>query len=238
MIVFDRLLEIQGHDGVVDRLRHRRETLSERPSLAQAQARVAALDVELDAARLQRDEAARRERQLEEQIALLTGRVKEVEGRLYSGSVSSPRELQALQADADQLRRQRRDHEDRELEVMEAREDLDRRVAVLEERRQELEGEASRLGGVIADAERTIDAEIAAASEERRMLAEGLEATLLSLYEATRVANRGVGAARLEGGKCQGCHLALAATEVDRIRQLPRDILARCEHCGTILVRG
>jgi predicted nucleic acid-binding Zn-ribbon protein len=36
---------------------------------------------------------------------------------------------------------------------------------------------------------------------------------------------------------CQACHLALPATEVDRIRHLPADALVRCEHCGAILVR-
>ena len=43
----------------------------------------------------------------------------EVERSMYSGEVSSPRELQALQADVEQLRRHRRGLEDRELEVME-----------------------------------------------------------------------------------------------------------------------
>ena len=44
---------------------------------------------------------------------------------MYSGSVSSPRELQAMQADVDQLRRLERNLETRELELMEAREPLD-----------------------------------------------------------------------------------------------------------------
>lgn len=235
---FEQLLVIQRHDGAVDRLRHRRGTLAERASLVEAEALADRLEANLAGARQPRDEAAHRERQLEEQVGLLTARVKEVEGLLYSGSVSSPRELQALQADADQLKRQRRDLEDRELEVMERREELDRTVAGLEERRRGLAEEVIRLTEVIADAERAIDSEIAAETESRRSIAEGLEGTLLGLYEATRVANRGVGAARLEAGKCQGCHLALSATEVDRIRRLAADILARCEHCGAVLVRG
>jgi len=59
----------------------------------------------------------------------------------------------------------------------------------------------------------------------------------LRLYEQIRAGNRGVGAARLVGMNCQACHLALPATEVDRIRHLPAEALARCEHCGAILVR-
>jgi predicted nucleic acid-binding Zn-ribbon protein len=46
-----------------------------------------------------------------------------------------------------------------------------------------------------------------------------------------------MGAARLIGGNCQACHLSLPATEVDRIRHMAPDAIARCEHCGAILVR-
>jgi len=65
----------------------------------------------------------------------------------------------------------------------------------------------------------------------------GIPANVLSLYEQVRRSNRGMGAARLVGGNCQACHLALPATEVDRIRHMAPDAIARCEHCGAILVR-
>ena len=38
-------------------------------------------------------------------------------------------------------------------------------------------------------------------------------------------------------GRCGGCHLALPATEVDRVRKEPADALIRCEQCDRILVR-
>ena len=89
----------------------------------------------------------------------------------------------------------------------------------------------------IADQEREIDAELAAEEAARAALAPGIPDSTLRLYEQIRVGNRGVGAARLVGMNCQACHLALPATEVDRIRRLPPEALARCEHCGAILVR-
>ena len=68
--------------------------------------------------------------------------------KLYSGTVSSPRELQAMQADIDMLRRQRCDLEDRELEVMEARESLDGEIADARGRtRAQLQQDATRLAG-------------------------------------------------------------------------------------------
>jgi hypothetical protein len=39
------------------------------------------------------------------------------------------------------------------------------------------------------------------------------------------------------GSACQGCHLALPAVEVDRIRKLSVDEAVHCEECGRLLVR-
>ena len=47
----------------------------------------------------------------------------------------------------------------------------------------------------------------------------------------------GVGAARLVGPSCTGCHLTLPAQELDRIRREPPDALVFCDQCGRILVR-
>jgi predicted nucleic acid-binding Zn-ribbon protein len=94
-----------------------------------------------------------------------------------------------------------------------------------------------RLAAAIVAQEREIDAELAVEQTARAALVPNIPEGTLRLYEQIRSGNRGVGAARLVGMNCQACHLALPATEVDRIRHLPPEALARCEHCGAILVR-
>ena len=69
-----------------------------------------------------------KERRLDDESRGLGDRADEANAKLYSGTVNSPRELQAMQADVDMLLRQRSDLEDEELEVMEAREMLDARA--------------------------------------------------------------------------------------------------------------
>ena len=64
---------------------------------------------------------------------------------MYSGEISSPRELQAMQADVEQLRRHQRGVENRELELMEAREPLDATLAELDGQRAVLGGELERI---------------------------------------------------------------------------------------------
>jgi predicted nucleic acid-binding Zn-ribbon protein len=237
MAALEDLLTLQTHDTAADRLRHRRATLPERAAVAEQTAAQLDLEAQLAEATGRRDEVAREERRLDDQIRALEAKAKAEEDRMYSGTISSPRELQAMQSDVDQLRRHARQLEDEELEVMERREGVDAEVARLEAARAEIQAEIDRLSAVIAEEEAAIDAELAVEIAARQALVPGIPESMLGLYEQVRVANRGIGAARLVGSTCQACHLALPATELDRIRHLPPEDLARCDHCGAILVR-
>jgi len=234
---FDDLLALQNHDSAVDRLRHRRAHLPER---ADIESRKAAYD-DLERRRVEvterRDAELREERRLDDEVSNLEAKAKAEDSRMYSGTVSSPRELQAMQADIDQLRRQAAEREDEELEVMVRREALDAEIAELEAAQASLVAEMQTLMAAVEKQESEIDAELAVEEQGRAALAPTIGEATMRLYEQIRAGKRGVGAARLVGMNCQACHLALPATEVDRIRHLPPDELARCEHCGAILVR-
>ena len=238
MSTFDDLLIVQDHDSALDRLRHRRETLPERDALAGREEEIEVIRAELEQLRARRDEAVREEKRLDDTVSAVEERRAEIERSLYSGSTSSPRELQAMQAEIEQFKRQRRSYEDQELDVMERRELLDTDVKALEVRLDATAAHADELRRALAAAEAEIDAEVQQEQATRSALADRLPPDIVSLYQQVRAKQRGVGAARLLGGTCQGCHLSLPAVEVDRIKHLPPDALVRCEQCGCILVRS
>jgi predicted nucleic acid-binding Zn-ribbon protein len=185
-----------------------------------------------------RDEVARRQRRLEDELTATEGRIADVDRRLYSGAVTIPRELQALQADREALQRRRGALEDDVLEAMTERDPLEEEVARLEEERARLDAEGARLRAAAAEAQAAIDAELAETEARREAAATALPADLASLYERLRARHGGVGAAPLVGNRCGGCHLTLPATEIDRIRHEPPDTLITCDQCGRILVRS
>jgi predicted nucleic acid-binding Zn-ribbon protein len=234
---FDDLLSLQTHDSAADRLRHRKATLPERAELAARQAAHSELEARRAEVAGRRDAELREERRLDDEVRNLEAKAKAVDTKMYSGTVSSPKELQAMQADVEQLQRQAREREDEELEVLMRREALDAEIAELEAAQAAIVAEMEALQTAIDGQEREIDAELSVEEAARAELAPNIPESTLRLYEQIRTGNRGVGAARLVGMNCQACHLALPATEVDRIRHLPADALVRCEHCGAILVR-
>src|SRR5690606_28963346 len=96
---WESLLAVQEHDTRADQLSHKRETLPERARLAAVADEVAAIDEQLGAVESRRGELNRSQQRLEDEVASLAERAGQAEKQLYSGSVTNPRELQALQDD-------------------------------------------------------------------------------------------------------------------------------------------
>jgi len=232
----DPLLVLQEHDSALDRLRHRRETLAEREALAAAEWNAAAVAGRRAAARARRDELLREEQRLDDEAQALQAKASDVERKMYSGEISSPRELQAMQADVEQLRRLQRGLENRELELMEEREPLDVTVAELDGESAALADDLDRLRRALVAAEAEIDADEARERAARAETAALIAPALVAEYDRCRTQARGVGVARLIGSTCQGCHLSIPSTEVERIRKAPEGTIAHCDNCGCILV--
>jgi uncharacterized protein len=232
----DDLLALQERDAALDRLRHRHQTLPERDGLVRGEADAAALDARAATVRAERDTVAREEQRLDDEARSLAEKATEVEARMYSGEVSSPRELQAMQSDVESLRKHQRTIENRELELMETREPLDATVTELDGQLDVLAGEIDRIRRALTESEAEIAAEAKVEREARDALAAGIDPALVKEYERCRSQAQGVGVARLVGNTCQGCHLTIPATEVERIKKSAGNPLAFCDNCGAILV--
>ena len=234
---WESLLTVQEHDTRADQLAHRAETLPARAELAAVTERIAAVDRDLAAVESRRGELSRSQQRLEDEIASLSERATQAEKQLYSGSVTGPRELQALQDDVASIRRRIGQIEDDELEIMELTEPVDAQRAELTAERDRLDGDAMRITAALAESEAEIETELASVRAQRAEAAAGVPADLWPEYDRLRAHLGGVAIARLAGSTCQGCHLALPAVEIDRIRKLATDETVHCEECGRLLVR-
>jgi predicted nucleic acid-binding Zn-ribbon protein len=237
MGVFDDLLRLQGYDTTADQLRHRREVLPERAALID----LAKASTELEAAaatvQAQRDELARAQRRLEDEVTGIEEKVAHEDRTLYSGSVTSPKELQAIQDEIASLGRRQSALEDQVIELMEQAEPLDGQLVEAEATRGRLEAETAEAVASLAAGEAAIDDELASVAAARAEVAPSIPDDLLAHYETLRTQLGGVAVARLEGDVCGGCRLILPAVELDTIRHQPPDARVHCEECGRLLVR-
>lgn len=230
------LLDLQALDTSIDQNRHRRATLAERSALEDLERRRQQTRDALDEAAAARDEVAGRQEVLESELAGAERRSGEVSRRLYSGEVSASRELQAMSEELESLKARVSAIEDQILEVLEEREPLDALVGGYESALATLDAERDSAAAALATAEAAVDADIAGLEAQRQEVAARVAPSLRPEYERLRSRLGGVAVARLVGNRCDGCHLTLPATELDRIRHLPPGELVTCDQCGRILV--
>ena len=233
---YDTLLQVQEHDTVLDQLRHRIEAMPERAELADVRARQSALVAATAQIQIQVDALTGRQRELEQQIAASAKRRHDIEERMRTGGVTAARDLQAMDHEVGQLVERQRTLEDDELLLMEEEEPLDLALVANAATATGLEAEVARLVATVAANEVELRAAMAETEIARADRASGLPEELAERYERLRSHLGGVGAARLVGERCDGCHLTLSSVEVERLHQLPADTFATCPQCDRILV--
>lgn len=229
-----RLLDLQTEDSALRRLSERRASLPEAQRLAEVRDQLAELESDIEMARKQSQEIGTEQSRIEGEIELLETKIQREEQRMYSGGVSNPKELAALQAEVESLKRKRSQMEDQLLEVMVQKDGAASTLVSLETEQGEATKTEQTLSATVTGLTSEIDTELGEHTARRDQIAEEIPDDLLSLYDKIRESKHGVGAAPLEGGTCQGCHTKLPAKEVERLKT--ERGLQRCDNCRRILV--
>ena len=232
------LASIQDLDIRLSQIAHRIEHLPERQMLddvVREMAAVARRGRELDA---EITALERKQRAHEDEVALVEARRSHNSERLYDSHLTSPKEAEALTAEAAALERRQIQIEDVILELME-------QIEPLSESRTELAERAEDAARRHDDTETRIAQAVSHAAEERdevlgarAELVASVPAELIALYDERRIAARGeLAVGRLVGMTCSACHLEIPAVDRDRISRLDRDEVVDCPQCGALLVR-
>ncbi|MCA6094786.1 C4-type zinc ribbon domain-containing protein [Streptomyces sp. SCA3-4] len=149
----------------------------------------------------------------------------------------SPKDLENLQHEVASLAKRQGDLEDVVLEVMERREAAQERVKELTGRVESVQAKVNDALSRRDAATVVIDDEVATVTKEREVVAASIPADLIKLYDRLREKQGGIGAARLNQRRCEGCRLELDITEINEIRAASPDQVVRCGNCSRILVR-
>ena len=210
-------------------------------ALADIRARLAD-DSRRAATRRQRDAIAGRieslaapRRQAERDIQDIERRIAEIDARLYDGSVTNPRELEAYQEERATLSGNQSEREDALLELMveaeDAEETLEQASGLFDRVNAEREAEIADLqsGG------KALSDQLPELHDRRATLSAEYPPIALSVYESVRQLRGGQGAALVDRrGLCQGCRLVIPTNELQRVRAGQE--LVQCGSCSRILI--
>jgi len=160
-------------------------------------------------------------------------KIQKNKGRLFSGTIGNPKELQDLNQEIKVLTARKGDLEDQVLMMME---DVEARRAILKEKRAAIDARQQDLAAVertYAEEVQRIDAEIAVLRSQRQPFVNSIDETLLDIYDRIRARSANLAVVKLEKERCPGCSIHLTSFLLNKLKE-STDIV-RCESCGRMI---
>jgi predicted nucleic acid-binding Zn-ribbon protein len=224
------LIELQRVDHQIAALRAEVDAFPKR--VMEADAKLTGARGELGTAKENHTQGAAERKKLEFDVQQWKDRARKY--RDQSGAVKTNESFKALQHEIATAEAEVAKAEDRQLGVMMAGEDLERRVKLAEGRLKEAEqvvaAERKVIHGQATEKKKQLDIVLA----ERERIIAPVPEDLRELY--TRIAKRHNGTAMAEArdGQCRGCGMRVLPHILEALRTESNEEVYRCESCGLI----
>jgi predicted nucleic acid-binding Zn-ribbon protein len=200
------------------------DQLSDNKAMLVAESRIASQKEQLE-------DAKKKQKSFEWELEDLQEKIKQIDGKLYSGKTKDPKELINLEKEATHIRSQIKAKEDTLLGLMGEVEEIEAASKAsareIERMKQEWEQKQETLGPRKSE----IETIIAGLKEDRNGLVQQINSEAYNTYERIRLAT-GQAVVKVERGRCLGCHIAVPTSQWQKARA---GDLIQCNNCSRIL---
>ena len=167
------------------------------------------------------------------ELQAIEDRVKALDGRLYGGTVKSPREMESGFNELQMAKEQAQQAEDQLLTMMVELEEAEKGMARSKEELARMEEERERSLVALGEERVALLKQLEGLMKDRGEMVSQADPEHLVRYEKVRQARQGYAVARVERGMCQGCRLTLPTHEMQKLRSGSEPI--QCNSCARIL---
>ncbi len=237
MVGVDALFAVQDEDVARGQLEHRQSHLPERTALNEAEAIRQATVTEVERIGLERLDHAHRQKRYEGEVVAVEARLADLDGKLYGGAITSPKEATSLQDEMVHLRKRQDDLEGQVLEIMELIEPLDAELLALAAAGESQDAIVVAARTLLDETEAAIADDLAASAERRSAAVAEVPDEVLARYEKGRPSFGSSAVVRFSGSDCSGCPYSMPAVEADRVKSMEAGTLTDCSECGRLVVR-
>ncbi|MBN2187398.1 MAG: hypothetical protein JW732_08150 [Dehalococcoidia bacterium] len=214
-------IELQREQQALSKIENQ---LNDSRALAAAESKLALQKQELGVAK-------KEQKSTEWELENLQEKANHVNNKLYSGTTKNPKELVNLENEARSLKSKIGDEENELLELMSQGEELEAKVKISTGELQLLKQEWQQRQEKLNREKAEIEAKLVELSGSRQALTQQINSDVLGLYEQIKL-TRGQAVAKVEQGRCQGCHITLPTSQWQRVKA---DELVQCSSCNRIL---
>jgi predicted nucleic acid-binding Zn-ribbon protein len=179
----------------------------------------------------QLEDARKKQKSSEWELEDLQEKVKQIDGKLYSGTTKDPKELVNLEKELKGLKSQIRMKEDDLLVLMSQVEEVESKVKTTTEELDRLRREWEQRQVTLGPRKSEIETVLAKLRENRNGLAQQIDSEAFNIYERIRL-TKGQAVVKVEMGKCQGCHITVPTSQWQKAKA---GDLIQCNSCSRIL---
>jgi len=233
----DALFAVQDEDVARGQLEHRQSHLPERTALDEAEATRQDTVTEVERIGLERLDHSRRQKRYEGEVVAVEARLADLDGKLYGGAITSPKEATSLQDEMIRLRKRQDDLEGQVLEIMELIEPLDAELLALAAAGESQDAIVVAARTLLDETEAAIVDDLAASAERRSAAVAEVPDEVFARYEKGRSFFGSSAVVRFSGSDCSGCPYSMPAVEADRVKSMEAGTLTDCSECGRLVVR-
>lgn len=157
--------------------------------------------------------------------------VQKTEDKLYSGAVSSVKQLEGMQRNLEEMQRSMDELEIGYRGIEDQRKMLEERVKASRVKLKKYKNTFDKLKEEYNRKELEAMEELEELENQRKKLVKKIDNRLLDRYDRVRL-GEDMAVVKIVDGKCSGCHMEVSVVYNERIRE---DELINCETCGRIL---
>ncbi|MGE5559007.1 MAG: zinc ribbon domain-containing protein [Bacillota bacterium] len=179
-------------------------------------------------------ENLKRRRQLEAELELNRLHQKELEKKIYGGSIGQAKELSQMEQKLQEYKHRQVRLEDEMLALMEGTEEISGKIEALGRDIAREEAEIDSFRGKLQKELKALEPELEKAEDEFNALWLTLPEEQQKLFQNLYKQFGGKGVVRLENNLCTGCRVEVSTRFMNGIKD--REMIY-CENCGRLLVR-
>ena len=225
------LVELQRVDHQISALRAELEAFPKR--IREADAKLSGARAEVAAAKEAHGQIIAERKKFEFEVQQWKDRARKY--RDQSGAVKTNEAFRALQHEIANAEAEVAKSDDRQLEVMMAAEEVERRVKIAESRLKDIEqavaAERKEIQSQGAGKKKQLDG----ATAEREKIIAPVPEDLRELYARIAKRHNGTAMAEARDGQCRGCGMRVLPHILQVLRSETNEEVFRCESCGLIL---
>jgi uncharacterized protein len=214
-------LELQKRQQELSEVEHR---FSDNKAMVAAEAKLASEKEQLE-------EVRRKQKTSEWELEELQEKVKQINGKLYSGTTKNPKELVNLEKEVKLLRTQISGKEDALLALLSQVEEIEAKAEASGQEFGRLQEEWQQRQQTMGQRKGEIETVLAQLWEGRHSLAKQISPEVLELYERIRL-TREMAVVKVERGRCQGCHINVSTSQWQKAKA---GNVIQCNSCNRIL---